>query len=906
MGEQAFFIKKSLVFIRRDDLKFNSPGDFESTFIEIILPQKKNVVVGCIYRHPTSTLPISTFNNNILDPLLHKIESENKLCTLMGDFNIDLLKIDIDEDSNSFYNIMTSHFFAPYILQPTRPISKTLIDNIFINSIEYPSFSGNLTIQLSDHLFQFTILEGFYKDIIPHKQNLFSRNFKNFNEREFNEILNNIDWNSILNIESNDPNKSIQNLYDYINHILDELAPYKKLTKREIKLKSKPWINSILLTKMKERDKLLHKFCKLKDKNSTHAVNIYNQYKIIRNEVTNDKRHNKSNYYKDFFLKNKNKSSLLWKGIRSIVNINNSSKKDIKLINDKGMNISDPKTIADLFNDYFINIGPKIDSKINKAKKYYKDYLSGVKIKETFFLSPVTSQEVFNIILSFDLNKSLGPNSIPIYILKISNLFFSHKLSDIANLCFETGVFPDLCKVAKVIPIYKKENPLLCENYRPISLLPIFSKIFEKLIYKRMYEFSEKHKLIYQRQFGFRSKHSTNHALISLTENIKSEIDNGKIVGGVFIDLQKAFDTVNHDILCDKITYYGFRGVIQHLIRSFLSNRQQYVSINGFNSDKKYITCGVPQGSTLGPLLFILYINDLHLSMKQSTTSHFADDTCISYSAKKIKTLETILNYDLKTVTDWLQANRLSLNVDKSKLIIFKSKQKRLSNTFSIKLNGSKLEPTDNVKYLGLYIDQNLSFDFHINQLSKKLSRSNGILAKLRHFAPIETLIAVYYSTFYSYLLYGCPVWSLTSLINLNCISILQKKCLRIINFSYFNSHTNNLFINNKILKLNDIIKTQQMKLVFDFKNNMLPNELSQLLTLNCDINKFNTRNVFNKGMYIPRVNTKSFGINSLKYSAPTLWNSIMKTDKSINSLNSSYSLTKFLKTHFLSLYDSH
>ena len=525
--------------------------------------------------------------------------------------------------------------------------------------------------------------------------------------------------------------------------------------------------------------------------------------------------------------------------------------------------------------------------------------MSQVKVKETFFLNPVSPSEVFDIIQSFDINKALGPNSIPIYILKISNNFFSEKLSDIANLSFETGIFPDLCKIAKVIPIHKKDNPLLCENYRPISLLPIFSKIFEKLIYKRMYKFIEKHNLIYKCQFGFRTKHSTTHALISTTESIKSQIDTGKIVGGVFIDLQKAFDTVNHNILCDKLSYYGFRGISQQLIQSFLSNRKQHVSINGFNSNDNFITCGVPQGSTLGPLLFTLYINDLHFSMKKSTTSHFADDTCISYSAKKIKTLESVLNCDLKIVTDWLQSNRLSLNVDKSKLIIFKSKQKIISDTFSIKLNGIKLKPTDNVKYLGLYIDQNLSFDYHINQLSKKLSRSNGILSKLRHFTSKETLISVYYSIFYSHILYGCSVWSLTTLHNLKTISILQKKCLRIMNFSPFNSHTNNLFLDDKILKLEDIIKIQQMKLVFDFKNDNLPEDLSKMFTLNSDINSYNTRNAFNKGMYIHRVNTKTFGINSLKYTAPLTWNTILKNNKSINSINSIHSLNKIKKNTF-------
>ena len=654
------------------------------------------------------------------------------------------------------------------------------------------------------------------------------------------------------------------------------------------------------------RDKLLRKFCKLKNKNSIHAINIYSQYKNIRNNITSLKRTSKTNYYKDFFEKYKQKSSMIWKGIRSIVNINNTSTKCIKLINDKGKYISDQKKIADLFNEYFSNVGPDIASKIKKPKKHYRHFMSKISTFQSFFLSPVTSDEIFDIIKTFDINKSLGPNSIPIYILKIFNNFFSEKLCDITNLIFETGIFPDLCKIAKVIPIYKKSNPLLCENYRPISLLPIFSKIFEKIIYKRMYNFIEMNKLIYTRQFGFRSKHSTTHALISTIENIKSLIDSGNIVGGVFIDLQKAFDTVNHEILCEKIAYYGFRGKLQQLIRSFLTNRKQYVSINGFNSQEMNVTCGVPQGSTLGPLLFILYINDLHFSMNKSTASHFADDTCITFSAKKIKTLETDLNYDLKIVSDWLKANRLSLNVEKSKLIIFKSKRKLIdSQLFSIKLNGVKLLPTDNVKYLGLHLDQNLSFDHHVNQLSKKLSRTNGILSKLRHYTSKDTLISVYYSLFYSHILYGCPVWSLTTINNLNCISVLQKKCIRILNFSPFNSHTNQLFSDNKILKLDDIIKVQIMKLLFDFKNNNLPDDLMKLFILNSEINQYQTRNVYNKGFFIPKITTKSFGINSLKYYAPTLWNLILKNNITINSYKSCYSLGKFLKKLFIASYDT-
>ena len=253
--------------------------------------------------------------------------------------------------------------------------------------------------------------------------------------------------------------------------------------------------------------------------------------------------------------------------------------------------------------------------------------------------------------------------------------------------------------------------------------------------------FFVKNKLIYCRQFGFRACHSTNHALISTIESIKSFIDTGNYVGGIFIDLQKDFDTVNHDILCDKLAYYGFRGISQLLIKSYLSNRQQYVSINGFESSKLDITCGVPQGSTLGPLLFLLYINGLRFSLKRSIASHFADNTSITYASRKMKSLEPVLNQDLKMTSDWLKGNRLSLNVDNSELILFKSKRKRFdNNNFSIKINGRKMEPTNHVKYLGLYLDEKLSWSVHINQLRKKLNRSNGILSKVRHFYLEEQL----------------------------------------------------------------------------------------------------------------------------------------------------------------------
>ena len=901
-GGTGFFVKETITFNPRNDLSFNSKGNYESTFIELIFEKRKNMIVGCIYRHPTSTITIKQFTDECIEPLLAKITSEKKICTLVGDFNIDLLKSNSNNDINSFYNTMNSHFFTPYILQPTRPISKSLIDNILINSIEFPSHSGNLTIQISDHLIQFAILEGFLKNSVPHKINIYERNFKNFNEREFEETLKELNWNNILKTEDKDPNKSMDNFYQQINYLLDEFAPYKKITKKQFRLKSKPWINNEILTKIKQRDKLFHKYCKEKDSNK--KVELHNEYKIIRNVITKLKRNSKIEFYKNYFQMNTNKLSAVWKGIRALVNLNTKTRKDIKIIDVKGANITDPKNIAQHFNEYFTNVGPSIDKKIHQSKYDFHHYLNKVRTDKTFFISPTEPQEVFNIIHSLDINKSLGPNSIPVYILKVFNNFFSENLSKIINISFETGIFPDLCKVAKVIPIYKKENPLLCSNYRPISLLPIFSKIFEKIIYKRMFCYLTKNNFIYKRQFGFRENHSTNHALISITETIKADIDKGNVVGGIFLDLQKAFDTVNHTILCSKLSYYGFRGKINDLIQSFLSNRHQYVTINGFDSSQLEIKCGVPQGSTLGPLLFLLYINDLRYSLKKSIASHFADDTSITFSSKKIKTVETILNTDLKSISDWLKANRLSLNVDKSKLLIFRSKQRKLDlNNISIKIEGSRLIPCDSVKYLGLYLDKNLSWDFHVNQLSKKLSRTNGILSKIRHFVTMKILISLYYSIFYSHILYGCSVWSMTTKSNLDIITVLQKKCIRIMNHAPFNSHTNELFIKNELIKLEDIIKIEQLKLVFDFKIKKLPIDLKNLFQLNSEIHTHLTRNVINEGIYVPQINTSSYGNNSIRYSAPVIWNALIKNSNEINNIKTLLKLKLYLKNYYLSKY---
>ena len=258
-GGTGFYIKENLDHISRNDLQINSPANYETKFIEIKFSNKKNLIVGCIYRHPSSNISVQEFTNEHLDPVLQIISMENKQCILMGDFNINLLKIDTNSSANLFYNTMSSNFFTPFILQPTRLQSKTLIDNIFFNSLEYQSNSGNLLIEISDHLIQFLILEGFTKEKNLPEFNFMKRDLRNFNNREFEETLSNFDWNRICNLELNDPDMSCTNFFNGITYLLDEFAPFKKVTKKEMKLLSKPWISNEILKKCKDRDSILKK-----------------------------------------------------------------------------------------------------------------------------------------------------------------------------------------------------------------------------------------------------------------------------------------------------------------------------------------------------------------------------------------------------------------------------------------------------------------------------------------------------------------------------------------------------------------------------------------------------------------------------------------------------------------------
>ena len=389
-------------------------------------------------------------------------------------------------------------------------------------------------------------------------------------------------------------------------------------------------------------------------------------------------------------------------------------------------------------------------------------------------------------------------------------------------------------------------------------------------MYNRIYSFLNKHNILSTCQFGFRPGRSTELALVDALDNLNKAAAKKETSIGVFLDLSKAFDTIDHGILLTKLSYYGFRGVSFSWIKSYLSNRKQFTSLNGVTSDLMEVKCGVPQGSILGPLFFLIYVNDISSVSKKASLVLFADDTNIFFSGSDPQRLEELVSHELKLYFDWFTVNKLSLNVAKTNFIVFNKDALNMGHEFKISIDGNCLQRVENVKFLGIHIDSKLSWNEHVYNISSQIAKVVGILGRLKYIVPRNSLRSIYLALIYPHLSYCSIAWSSTSRSLFNKLNVLQKRAIRHITCSKPRDHTSSMFKSLNLLKLTDIFKTNIATFTYRSLHNLLPSQFSNYFSYNSSVHNHNTRQ--SASLHQDSIQS-SLQHNSLRNRAIRLWN---------------------------------
>ena len=613
-------------------------------------------------------------------------------------------------------------------------------------------------------------------------------------------------------------------------------------------------------------------------------------------------------HFKRQFIKNAGKPRQLWGDLLEAI----QKKKKLSSLPPRfeinEATIDNPHIIADMFNKYYGKVAPKLDDALGPSDVDPLTFMPNLDIPNTMTFQPVTEFHV-SLVVSELKDAAAGIDGISSKLLKAIMPSILKHVTYLMNLCLASNTFPTVFKTAVITPIYKSGSPTQFSNYRPISVLPVLSKILERIMYNQLLSFIHEHNILYDKQFGFRSKHSAYMPLALLHDFVTASLTDGRKAAAIYLDLARAFDTVNIKILLKKLAKYGITGDALDMLRSYFSDRKHHLKYNSVMSDPEHVSCGVPQGSVLGPMLFLIYINDLSYVCDESNVMLFADDTCVTYLADNVADLQQKITISFPKITRWLHANRLSLSIPKTFYQIYGVNA--VEHDLVIPIGNVNLKRAKTVKYLGVLVDEDLRFKSHINKVSGVVSRNIGIISRAKYLLDKKLLLMLYHAIILPHLNYCSVVWGSNYETTLKPLVTQQKRAMRLIFGLPPGSHTSPLFRELKVLKLQDLIKNQMLQILHDALFARIPQVIGDKFTLlpqdpqSRNIYHFSEVIINSMGNPIPNYRRLNYRLFCLFCKAPEVWNrTIASHIPDINNIPpSKYLFKKCVKLIFTDCY---
>ena len=851
--------------------------DIECTSVELNIADQKLLLLG-MYKNPRmEPLSFKVFFEETCEQMSEMYEN----IIIIGDLNFNMLQ------DNVLSTIMPPFNLTNVINQVTcfKSSQPTLIDVMLVNKRRkiLKSFSENTGISDFHNLIG-GILRA-HKPV-PRTKKITIRKVAQIN---YDAVLSEISEDYVIGEISSqlNMNEAYDRFHDMLCKILDKHAPKKKIIikKNDFHCMTKELRKAIL-----HRNQLRNKYYKYR---SNHYLSLY---RVQRNKVTEIKRKEISSYFTEK-CKEGTRNKDFWKAIKPLFSKSRTKSDSIPLC-ENGELITDDLNVCNIFNDFFRNIGsdigfPEYNSKpLENIVFHYKDHGSVKLIRETirqktsrmFTFRFVTEVEVRRVIKSLSAKKAAGYDEIPALFIKKVGMKLIKPICQLFNQCIMENTFPDKMKMANITPLFKKKDKLNKDNYRSVNLLPVLSKIFEKLLYKQMFEFMEN--LFHRYLSGFRKGHSCQDILVRMIEDWRKSLDQGSVVGVIAIDLSKAFDCMPHGLLLAKLSAYGFDNNACKLMKSYLMKRQQRVKIGETFSNWVNNIKGVPQGSILGPLLFNIFVNDFLYFKFQSKIYNYADDNTLCCTDANVQNLKERLHADCSMAMQWFTDNSMKANANKFQ-VMFLSRTAQLTDDI-ITVGDISLKASNSINILGVEIDECLKFNTHIDDICSQAGKQINALKRIRHYLDKRCRTTIYNSYINSSFNYCSVAWMFTNKGNREKLEKTNKRALSFItgkshlDYDQICKENKQLNVHRKCVKATAI-------LMYKVKRGIAPSFVSEMF--NSQISNYEMRD--NNKFVLPQFNTMLFGRNSFRYYGAKLWNNIpiaIKNSPSLNTFKSAMS----------------